>query len=58
MIPMVLSVTSHVYDAQSAVLRQITGLVVCQACRLDWEYETFHPNPKVAIFADGPVPGL
>jgi hypothetical protein len=38
---MALSVMSHVYDAQNAVLRQIAGLV----CRLGWEHETFHRNP-------------
>lgn len=39
----VMHVMSYVYDAQSAVLRQIAGLVR-QTCRLGWEYETFHPN--------------
>jgi hypothetical protein len=41
---MTLSVMSHVYDAQSAVLRQIAGLVH-QTCRLGWVHETFHPKP-------------
>lgn len=41
---MALGVIPHVYDVQSAVLRQITGLVH-QICRLGWQHEEFHSNP-------------